>query len=77
MKHDAELISRISPKDGRPSLENITVYTIDLSEYLDFDFYDIVWYWDTISGEKGQGFAWNMAQDFTQSWRRHVLLVIQ
>ena len=54
MKHDAELLSRIAPKDGRPPLEKITGDTIDLSEYLDFDVYDPVWYWGTPSGEKGE-----------------------
>ena len=28
--------------------------TIDLSEYLDFDFYNTVCYWETLSGEKGE-----------------------
>ena len=27
---------------------------IDLSEYLEFDFYDTVLYWDILSGEKGE-----------------------
>ena len=53
MKHDAELLSRIAPKYGRPPLENLAGYTINISEYLEFDFYDPVWYWDTLSGEKG------------------------
>ena len=44
MKHDAELISRIVAKDVMLLLENLTGDTIDLSEYLDFDFYDTVWY---------------------------------
>ena len=54
MKHDDESISWIAPKDGRPLLENITGDTIDLSESLEFDFYDSVWYWDTLTGEKGE-----------------------
>ena len=57
MKYDDELISYIVPKDGEPPLENLTVDTIDLSEYLNFDFYDPVWYWDTLSGEKGEAFS--------------------
>ena len=52
MKNGAELISRIAPKYGISLLENVTGDTIDLSEYLDFYFYDPVWYWDKISGEK-------------------------
>ena len=53
MKHDAELLSQIDTKYLRPPLENITGDTIDLSEYLEFDFYDPVWYWDTLSGKVG------------------------
>ena len=56
MKYDDELISYIVPKDGEPPLVNLTVDTIDLSEYLKFDFYDPVWYWDKLSGEKGEAF---------------------
>ena len=54
MKHDAELIYRIAPKDGNPLLEKLTGDTIDISEYLDFYFYDPVCYQDTLSGEKGE-----------------------
>ena len=32
--------------DKRPGLEQLTGNTIDVSEWLDFDFYDRVWYWD-------------------------------
>ena len=32
--------------DKRPGLEKLTGETIDISEWLDFDFYDRVWYWD-------------------------------
>ena len=56
MKHDDELLSWILTKYGRPPLENLTVDTIDLSEYLDSDFYDMVWYRGTLSGEKGEAF---------------------
>ena len=37
-------------------MENLTGYTIDISEYLDFYFYDPVYYWDILSGEKGEAF---------------------
>ena len=30
----------------RPGLEEISGQTIDISEWLDFEFYDSVWYWD-------------------------------
>ena len=56
MKHDDESLSWIAPKDGRPLLENITGDTIDISEYLDFGFYYPGWYWDKLSGEKGEAF---------------------
>ena len=32
----------------------IIVDTIDLSEYLKFNFYYLVWYWGTLSGEEGE-----------------------
>ena len=54
MKHDSELLSWIAPKYGSPPLENLTGDTINLSEYLDIDYYDTVYYWDTLSGEKGE-----------------------
>jgi hypothetical protein len=31
---------------GRPGMEEIKGDTIDISEWLDFEFYDYVWYWD-------------------------------
>ena len=40
MKHNAELLSLITPKYGRPPLENLTGDNIDLSDYLNFYFYD-------------------------------------
>ncbi len=33
-------------EDQRPGLERITGDTINISEWLDFDFYALVWYWD-------------------------------
>jgi hypothetical protein len=33
--------------NGRSGHEEITGDTPDISEYIDFDFYDWVWYWDT------------------------------
>jgi hypothetical protein len=34
-------------RNGRMGHEEITGDTPDISEYVDFDFYDWVWYWDT------------------------------
>jgi hypothetical protein len=34
-------------RNGRTGHEEITGKTPDISEYVDFDFYDWVWYWDT------------------------------
>ena len=54
MKHEAELFTWIAPKYGRQLLENCTEDSIDLLEYLESYFYDPVWYWDTLSVEKGE-----------------------
>ena len=54
MKHDTKSLSRIAPKDGILPEEAIVGDTIDLSEYIDFNFYDPVWYWNSQSGEKGE-----------------------
>ncbi|KAI2497256.1 Reverse transcriptase (RNA-dependent DNA polymerase) [Fragilaria crotonensis] len=32
--------------DQRPGIERLLGQTVDISEWLDFDFYDRVWYWD-------------------------------
>ena len=32
--------------DQRPGIESLLGQTVDISEWLDFDFYDRVWYWD-------------------------------
>ena len=40
-------MSRItSGRDGRTGIERITGETPDISEWLDFDIYDLVWIWD-------------------------------
>jgi len=42
-----EILSRTaSGHDGIPGLEKLLGQTIDISEWLDFDFYDLIWYWD-------------------------------
>lgn len=43
----AEITSIIARgTNGRPGMEEILGQTVDISEWLDFDFYDQVWYWD-------------------------------
>jgi hypothetical protein len=43
----AEILSIIARgKNGRPGIEAIMGHTVDISEWLDFEFYDYVWYWD-------------------------------
>ena len=50
--HQAEIMSRIaSGRDGRTGIERITGETPDISEWLDFDVYDLVWIWDNPNGE--------------------------
>ncbi len=43
---ESEIYSRTASKDGRTPLERITGDTIDISEWLEFEFYDLCWYWD-------------------------------
>jgi hypothetical protein len=47
MVHIAKLMNFMARgKNGRTGHEEITGDTPDISEYVDFDFYDWVWYWD-------------------------------
>ena len=43
---EAEIYCRTAGKDGRTALERITGDTIDISEWIEFEFYDLCWYWD-------------------------------
>jgi hypothetical protein len=44
--YEAVLMSRMSKgSDSRPGIEVLTGDTVDISEWLDFEFYDLVWYW--------------------------------
>ena len=43
---ECEIYSRTANKDGRPGLERITGDTVDISEWIEFEFYDLVRYWD-------------------------------
>ena len=41
----SEIVSHLARgKDGLPGMEQITGSTVDISELLDFDFYDLIWY---------------------------------
>jgi hypothetical protein len=43
----SEILSIIARSpNGRPGMEEVKGETIDISEWLDFEFYDYVWYWD-------------------------------
>ena len=57
MRYEAELLARIAGADGRTPLEKVTGDTPDISEYLDFDFYDPVWYLHE-TGEEPQIGRW-------------------
>ena len=43
---EAEIYSRTAGNDGRTAMERITGDTPDISEWLEFEFYDLCWYWD-------------------------------
>ena len=45
--YEAEILSIIARrKDSEPGLELITGDTVDITEYLDFSFWDLVWFGD-------------------------------
>jgi hypothetical protein len=45
--YESEIMSRMARgPEGRTGVEEITGDSPDISEWLDFDFYDLVWYWD-------------------------------
>ena len=43
---EADIYYRNAGKDGRPALEQLTGVTIDISEWLKFEFYERVWFWN-------------------------------
>ena len=51
MVWEAEIYSCTACKDGFPALERLTGYTIDISEWLEFEFYDLVWFWNNQSDD--------------------------
>ena len=47
MVYMAEIMSRTARgNEGIPGLQRVLGHTIDISEWLDFEFYDLVWWWD-------------------------------
>jgi hypothetical protein len=45
--YEGELLTRMSCGDnGRSGYEQVTGETPNISEWLDFEFYDLVWWWD-------------------------------
>jgi len=51
---EAQIYSRIVHKDHSTPLEVLTGDTIDISEWTEFEFYDLVVYWDDRENEAGQ-----------------------
>ena len=51
MFYESYTYSYTAGKDGRPALELLTGDTIDISEWLEFDFYDLVWFCNNHSDE--------------------------
>ena len=58
--------------EGWTPMEQIMGETPDISEYLDFGFYDWVWYKDNTG--LGDKLYWALAWCGTSSWQPHVLL---
>ena len=45
--YEGKLLTRMSRgNDGRSGYKQVTGETPDISEWLDFEFYDLVWWWD-------------------------------
>ena len=51
MVWEAEIYSHTEGKDGHSTLERLTGDTIDISEWLEFEFYDLVWFWNKQSDD--------------------------
>ena len=48
---EAEIYSQIAGKDERPDLERLTGDKIDISEWMEFELYDLVWFWNNQSDD--------------------------
>ena len=53
--YEAQIISRKSGKESRTPLEKVTGDNPDISDWVVFELYDMVWYWDQIEGESELG----------------------
>ena len=51
MVWEAETYSRTAGKDGCSALERLIGDTIDISEWLEFEFYNLVWFWNNQSND--------------------------
>ena len=51
MVWEADIYSLTAGKDIRPALERLTGGTIDISEWLEFELYDLVWFWNKQSDD--------------------------
>ena len=49
MLWEAEIYSRTSSKGRHPDVEPLIEETIDISEWLKFEFYDLLWFWNNQS----------------------------
>ena len=43
---ECQIYSRTCHNGQNTGLEKLTGDTVDISEWIDFEFYDLVWYWD-------------------------------
>ena len=44
--YKGKLLTRMSRGDGRSGYVQVSCKTPNISEWLDFEFYDLVWWWD-------------------------------
>ena len=52
---ESEIYSRTAKPGARTGIEVLTGETPDISEWLDFEFYDLCWYWDSLEGQRKIG----------------------
>ena len=46
---EAEIYYHTTGKYGHPSLERLKYNTIEISEWMEFKFYNLVWFWKNLS----------------------------